>query len=556
MPGTEAPPESPGPTDVATSPPSDIPGDQAKTTKNIRRESIPGRSSQPRNREDDTADAGDSGTIRPQASIGEKPQRSDDFFDDQQELEFSDDIRSHASAQQKSQETEATDGRDRHRTPSQPESETRGRRQRSLRRRKGRRHGDDQHGEQREDRSRSDDDQSSWQDDMEPEKPGFRDRKRGRSRRPAGPPTPCEGLFELSPKGFGFLRRKELNFKAHPKDVFILPDTVRHFGLREGMLLAGECNQGNRGPQLCDLFTINGQPPGEVKGLPYFEELTAINPDKRYTLETNEERSTTRVIDLMTPIGRGQRGLIVAPPRTGKTTLLQHIAEAIKEKYDDTHLMIMLIDERPEEVTEFKRALPDVEILASSNDNDVQTHIRLAEFGIERAKRLVEMGQHVFLLLDSITRLARSYNNATRGKGRTMSGGMDSRALEMPRRLFAAARNTREAGSLTIIATALIQTNSKADELIFQEFKGTGNMELVLDRRISEQYIYPSVNIAKSGTRREELLLPPPHLPKVHLLRRGLAGHKPIEAIERLLQILNKFPNNAQMLMEIKGNGY
>jgi transcription termination factor Rho len=259
---------------------------------------------------------------------------------------------------------------------------------------------------------------------------------------------------------------------------------------------------------------------------------------------------------MFTPVGRGQRGLIVAPPRTGKTTLLHDIAEAISNNYEDVHLILMLVDERPEEVTELSRALPNAEILASSNDNDVWAHLRIAEFGIQRAKRLVEEGRDVFILLDSITRLARAYNNAMTGKGRTMSGGVDARALEMPRRLFAAARNTREAGSLTIIGTALIETNSKADELIFQEFKGTGNMEIVLERKMAEQYVYPAVNIFKSGTRREELLLPPHQLKKIHLIRRGLAGHKPIEAMDRLLHFLRSFQSNAQMLIEIKAKGY
>ena len=397
--------------------------------------------------------------------------------------------------------------------------------------------------------------------DNEPEgeeegRPGFRDRKRGKQRIQMGPPSECSGFLELSPKGFGFLRKKELCFRQSTRDVFVLPDTVRHFGLREGMLLEGEACNGPRGPQLTDLFKVNGREPGILKGLPYFEELTAINPQKRFSLETAPDRFTTRVIDMMTPIGKGQRGLIVAPPRTGKTTLLHDIAVAISKNHEDVHLMLMLVDERPEEVTELSRALPNAEILASSNDNDVWAHLRIAEVGIQRAKRLVEEGRDVFILLDSITRLARAYNNAITGKGRTMSGGVDARALEMPRRLFAAARNTREAGSLTIVGTALIETNSKADELIFQEFKGTGNMEIVLERKMAEQYVYPAVNIFKSGTRREELLLPPHQLKKIHLIRRGLAGHKPIEAMERLLHFYRMFTSNAQMLIEIKAKGY
>jgi len=387
-------------------------------------------------------------------------------------------------------------------------------------------------------------------------KPGFRDRKRNRTRINTDNPVACEGLFELSSKGFGFLRSRDNNFQQTKSDVFILPDTVRHFGLREGMLIVGEACDGQRGPQMTDIKSVNGREPGSQKGLSYFEELTAINPDKRYGLETVPDRFTTRVIDMMTPIGRGQRGLIVAPPRAGKTTLLQHIAEGISANYEDVHLMTLLIDERPEEVTALTRSLPNAEVFASSNDNDAKNHMRIAEIAIERAKRLVEEGRDVFILLDSITRLGRAYNHSVKGKGRSMSGGIDVRALEIPRKLFAAARNTREAGSLTIIGTALIETGSRADDLIFQEFKGTGNMELVLDRAIAQKYVYPAIDIFRSGTRREELLLPPHQLAKISLIRRGLSGHKPIEAIERLLSFLERFPTNAQMLMEIKAQGY
>jgi transcription termination factor Rho len=281
--------------------------------------------------------------------------------------------------------------------------------------------------------------------------------------------------------------------------------------------------------------------------------LTTINPNKRIKLETVSDRYTTRVMDLMTPLGMGQRGLIVAPPRTGKTTLLQHIADAVVKNNPEMKLIILLVDERPEEVTDFRRSCPQAEIMASSNDSDIKSHTRIAQLAVERAKRLVEAGKDVFILLDSITRTARAFNNATGGGGRTMSGGIDARAMEIPRKLFAAARNTEEAGSLTIVATALIETGSRMDELIFQEFKGTGNMELVLDRKISDQRTYPAVDIFLSGTRREELLLPPFELEKVNMIRRGLAGHKPVEAIERLLMFVKKFPTNAQMLKEIPG---
>jgi transcription termination factor Rho len=312
---------------------------------------------------------------------------------------------------------------------------------------------------------------------------------------------------------------------------------------------------GPRGPQLTELLEINGKNPEAYHNLPYFEELTAINPNKRLALETKPDRLTTRLIDMLTPIGRGQRGLIVAPPRTGKTTFLHHIAEGILENYEDqTHLMVMLIDERPEEVTDFQRSFPQADLFASSNDADVKNHIRIAQLAIERAKRLVEAGEHVFILLDSITRLARAFNNGIGGgkKRGTQTGGIAVGALEIPRKLFAAARNTREGGSLTIIATALIQTNFKMDDAIFQEFKGTGNMELVLDRQLAQNYIYPAVDIHRSGTRREELLLPNHMLEKIYVIRRGLSGYKPADAMEWLIKCMQRYPGNAQMLMDIK----
>lgn len=379
---------------------------------------------------------------------------------------------------------------------------------------------------------------------------------RGDSREPfvpTGPAEPGSGLLEISAKGFGYLRQKSRSYIPNPQDIFVPPDLVRLHGLRDGVFLEGEFRMGHRGPQLTALHKINGHDPESYKNLPAFEELTAINPSKRILLETDANRATTRIIDMIAPIGKGQRGLIVAPPRAGKTTLLQHIAEAVAQKYPEMKLIILLVDERPEEVTEITRAIPQAEIYASSNDAEPKNHLRIAQVAIERAKRLVEAGEDVFIVLDSITRLARASNNAIMGggSGRTMSGGIDARALELPRRLFAAARNTREAGSLTIVGTALIETNSKADELIFQEFKGTGNMELVLDRKIAQSYVYPAVDIFKSGTRREELLLPAHQLEKINLIRRGLAGHKPVEAVERLLHFVRRHPTNAQMLLDI-----
>lgn len=368
-----------------------------------------------------------------------------------------------------------------------------------------------------------------------------------------GPPEEVDGLLEITPKGFGFLRTQETGFEQARDAVYVSNEIIRTHGLRHAVWLHGIARRHPKGIQLTEITSVNGKNWEEARLLPHFDELKAVNPNKRIIFETTPERYTTRTLDLMAPVGRGQRGLIVAPPRTGKTTFLQHMAEAIRENYRDSmHLMILLVDERPEEVTEFQRNIQGAEVYASSNDGKVRDHCRLAELCIERAKRLVEAGEHVFLLMDSITRLARAYNNADKGSGRTMSGGIDARALEMPRRLFAAARNTRQAGSLTIIATALIETNSRMDDLIFQEFKGTGNMELVLNRRIAEQYIYPAVDILKSGTRREELILPENWLYKIHLIRRALAGHKPVEAMERFLFFLRKYPSNTQMLIDLK----
>ena len=382
-----------------------------------------------------------------------------------------------------------------------------------------------------------------------PKKTNFKDE-------PLGPPTEQEGILEISGKGFGFLREPTNNFRQTPEDVFVTPETVRNFGLRDGLWVRAETRMGGRGPQLTKILDINGRDPELVRTLPWFEELKAINPDRRMQLETEEDRMTTRIIDLIAPIGRGQRGLIVSPPRSGKTTILQHMAEAVIKNHSGVKVMVLLVDERPEEVTELRRALPEAEIYASSNDMEVKMHCRIAQMAVERAKRLVEAGDDVFMLMDSITRLARAFNNASKKGGPTGTGGLTVRALEMPRKLFAAARNTRDAGSLTIIATALVQTNSAMDDRIFEELKGTGNMELVLHRAIAEQYIYPAVDIFRSGTRREELLIPPHQWKKISTIRRALAGHRPVEAIERLISIMGQYPGNAQMLLSLKLQDY
>ena len=375
----------------------------------------------------------------------------------------------------------------------------------------------------------------------------------GRAFVPVGEPESITGILEITNKGFGFIRTAENDWAPSDSAIYVPADIISELRLRPCVQLTGMAQRYERGHQLISVQKVNGLDPAEAAACPHFDDLKAVNPTHRLSFETTASRFTTRTLDLMAPVARGQRGLIVAPPRTGKTTLLLHIAEGAIENYgEDLHLMILLVDERPEEVTEFKRALPQAEIFASSNDSNVRDHCRMAELAIERAKRLVEAGKHVLILLDSITRLARAYNNAERGSGRTMSGGIDARALETPRRLFAAARNTRGAGSLTILATALVETNSRMDDLIFQEFKGTGNMELVLNRRVAEMYIYPAVDILKSGTRREELILPELWLEKVRLIRRGLANHKPTEAMERLLFFLKKCHTNAQLMQDLK----
>ncbi len=411
-----------------------------------------------------------------------------------------------------------------------------------------RQHRRDQHQQQREQGREQNRDQNRDQSREQQEAPP----------QPAREPEPeelveTEGYCEISGKGFGFLRDGSRYFQPHPSDVFVTPEAVKKYGLRDGQWIKAEARKSHRGLQIHRILSINDADPETAKTWPAFEDLTTISPLERMKLETVPDRFTTRIIDLVTPVGKGQRGLIVAPPRTGKTTLLHHIAQAVVKNHPDVKLMILLVDERPEEVTDFKRNIPEAELWASSNDMDVKSHTRIAQLCIERAKRLVESGRDVFILLDSITRLGRAFNNAMAGGGRTMSGGVDSRALEIPRKIFAAARNTEEAGSLTIVATALIETGSRMDELIFLEFKGTGNMEIVLDRKISDQRVYPAIDIFQSGTRRDELLIPSDDLHKISVIRRGLSGHKPFEAIERLLTFVKKFPTNAQLLREIPG---
>ena len=359
-----------------------------------------------------------------------------------------------------------------------------------------------------------------------------------------------EGILDFRRKtDAGLLLDTTRNGRPQPSDPFVPKDLIRHFKLKRGSYINGnaQCDGRFPKPKLNLIHTIDGLSIESRKCKLDFTRLTTLSPDQQLYLETADGRMTTRVIDLFCPIGKGQRGLIVAPPRTGKTTLLQDIARGTLENHPECKIIILLVDERPEEVTDFKRCIENAEVYASSNDEPLANHIRVAEIAIERAKRLVEVGADVVFLLDSLTRLARAHN-AVRGSGRTMTGGLDIRALEKPRQLFSTARNTEEAGSLTILASTLIETGSKMDELIFQEFKGTGNMEMVLDRKIAELRIWPSVNLAASGTRREELLLTPEALEGAQFLRRALLNQKPIEATETLIQRLEKTKTNAEFL--------
>ncbi len=367
-----------------------------------------------------------------------------------------------------------------------------------------------------------------------------------------------EGTLELRENGSGFLRLARRNYAVHPEDALVPPDLVRTFRLRGGETLIGSVNGNDRGggPQprfrLASVQTIDGMPPQERAELPPFEDLTAVDPIEPIRFATPGGPITMRVVDLMTPIGRGQRGLIAAPPRTGKTILLQQMAAGIAANHPDLYMMVLLIDERPEEVTEMRRTVRG-EVVSSSNDQDVASHLRIARLMIAKAKRMVETGRHVLILLDSLTRLGRAFNAGIRSSGRIMSGGVDIRALIEPKSIFGAARNIEHGGSLTILASALIETGSRMDELIFNEFKGTGNMEIMLSRELANLRIWPAMDLNQSGTRKEELLLGPANALKVHRIRRQIASMPPAKAMENLLSALARFPDNASLLDNIAG---
>ncbi len=364
-----------------------------------------------------------------------------------------------------------------------------------------------------------------------------------------------EGVLECLPDGFGFLRAPEYNYLPGPDDVYVSPSQIRRFDLRTGDTISGQIRppkEGERYFALIKVDAINFEPPEEARNKIFFDNLTPLYPNGRLKLETVRDNYSGRVMDLLTPIGKGQRGLIVSPPRTGKTMLLQSIANSITANHPEVTLIVLLIDERPEEVTDMQRSVRG-EVISSTFDEPATRHVQVAEMVIEKAKRLVEHKRDVVILLDSITRLARAYNTIVPPSGKVLSGGVDSNALQRPKRFFGAARNIEEGGSLTIIATALIDTGSRMDDVIFEEFKGTGNMEIHLERKLVDKRVFPAIDINKSGTRKEELLLPKEELNRVWILRKVLNPLSPVETMELLLDKLGKTRSNAEFLASMSG---
>jgi len=360
----------------------------------------------------------------------------------------------------------------------------------------------------------------------------------------------AEGVLEVLPEGFGFLRASDYSYVAGPEDIYVSPSQIRRFALRTGDTISGLVRpprDSERYFALIKVESVNYGDPERSRDRVPFDELTPLHPQERIVLETTSDNISGRIMDLLTPIGKGQRGLIVAPPRTGKTVLLQNIANSITANHPEIILIVLLIDERPEEVTDMRRSVK-AEVVSSTFDEPAQRHTQVAEMVIERAKRLVEYGKDVVILLDSLTRLARAYNTLAPSSGKVLSGGIEAGALQKPKRFFGAARNIEEGGSLTIIATALIDTGSRMDEVIFEEFKGTGNMEIYLDRRLAERRVFPAIDINRSGTRKEELLLPPEVLNRVWVLRKVLQTMNPLEAMEFLIDKMRATKDNADFL--------
>lgn len=363
-----------------------------------------------------------------------------------------------------------------------------------------------------------------------------------------------EGVLEILPDGFGFLRSPNYNYLPSAEDIYVSPAQIRRFDLKKGDTLCGTIRPPKDKEKyfaLLKVDKINGKPPEKARERILFENLTPLYPNKRIVMETTKENLSTRVLDLAAPIGKGQRGLIVAPPRTGKTIILQNIANSIATNNPEIILIVLLIDERPEEVTDMQRIVKG-EVIASTFDEPPERHVQVAEMAIEKARRLVEHGNDVVILLDSITRLARAYNTIQPHSGKILTGGIDANALHKPKRFFGAARNIEQGGSLTIIATALVETGSRMDEVIFEEFKGTGNMELVLDRRLADRRTYPAIDLIKSGTRKEELLYHPNELEKIYLLRQAVADLASLDAMNLLLGRLKKTNSNVEFLLSMK----
>ncbi len=359
-----------------------------------------------------------------------------------------------------------------------------------------------------------------------------------------------EGVLEILPDGFGFLRSPMYSYMPGPDDIYVSPSQIRRFGLRTGDVVVGQIRppkEGERYFALLRVKSIGFENPERSKRVVLFDNLTPIYPDERFKMENGKENYSARIVDFLAPIGKGQRGIIVAPPRTGKTMLMQSIANSINANHPDAFLIVLLIDERPEEVTDMERTV-NAEVVSSTFDEPPQRHVQVAEMVLEKAKRLVERKMDVVILLDSITRLGRAYNAVSPSSGRVLSGGLDSNALQRPKRFFGAARNIEEGGSLTIIATALIDTGSRMDEVIFEEFKGTGNMEIYLDRHLSEKRIYPAIDIHRSGTRKEDLLLPPEILNRVWILRKVLSPMNCVDSMEFLLDKMRGTKNNNDFL--------
>ena len=366
-----------------------------------------------------------------------------------------------------------------------------------------------------------------------------------------------EGVLETLPDGFGFLRAPDYNYLPGPDDIYVSPSQIRKFDLRTGDTVSGQVRppkEGERYFALIKVEAVNFEHPDKARNKIFFDNLTPLYPEERLVLETTHDNLSARVLDLLTPIGKGQRGLIVAPPRTGKTMLLQTIANSITENHPEVVLIVLLIDERPEEVTDMQRSV-DGEVISSTFDEPASRHVQVAEMVIEKAKRLIEHKRDVVILLDSITRLARAYNTIVPPSGKVLSGGVDSNALQRPKRFFGAARNIEEGGSLSIIATALIDTGSRMDDVIFEEFKGTGNMEIGLDRKLVDKRVFPAIDINRSGTRKEELLVPRDELNRIWIIRKVLNPLSTVEAMELLLEKMGKTRTNADFLASMSGAG-